>query len=216
MEHIIRVWQNQDLVQVIKNSILVAILSGVIGTIFAFFAAILSYRSNLNHRLKATIKTTVMISNSIPGMVIGIGYLFVFSGTPLQNTFIILIIANIVHFFSTPYLILSEALKKISATLEVSAMSLKDTWVKTLFRILIPNMKGSLVESFKYYFVNGMVTISAIIFLVGSKTMVITTKIKELQYFGKYNEIFILSILILFINLIISKITIKYKERSNL
>ena len=32
--------------------------------------------------------------------------------------------------------------------------------------------------------------------------MVITTKIKELQYFNEFNEIFVLSLLILFTNLI--------------
>ena len=45
-----------------------------------------------------------------------------------------------------------------------------------------------------------MVTISALIFLAGTRTMVITTKIKELQYFNKFNEIFVLSLLILFTN----------------
>ena len=46
-----------------------------------------------------------------------------------------------------------------------------------------------------------MVTVSAIIFLAGARTMVITTKIKELQHFAKFNEIFVLSLLILFTNL---------------
>ena len=46
-----------------------------------------------------------------------------------------------------------------------------------------------------------MVTVSAVIFLAGARTMLVTTKIKELQYFNKYNEIFVLSLLILFINI---------------
>lgn len=48
-----------------------------------------------------------------------------------------------------------------------------------------------------------MVTISAVIFIAGAQTMVITAKIKELQYFGKFNEIFVLSMLILATNLIV-------------
>ena len=47
-----------------------------------------------------------------------------------------------------------------------------------------------------------MVTVSAVIFIAGARTMVITTKIKELQYFNKFNEIFVLSLMILFINLL--------------
>ena len=47
-----------------------------------------------------------------------------------------------------------------------------------------------------------MVTISAVIFLAGARTMVITTKIKELQYYNKFNEVFVLSVLILITNII--------------
>ena len=37
-----------------------------------------------------------------------------------------------------------------------------------------------------YYFVNAMVTVSAVIFIAGARTMVITAKIKELQHFADY------------------------------
>ena len=43
---------------------------------------------------------------------------------------------------------------------------------------------------------------SAVIFIATAKTMVITAKIKELQYFEKFSEIFILSIFILLTNLL--------------
>ena len=61
---------------------------------------------------------------------------------------------------------------------------------------------GTILEVFSYYFVNAMVTISAVIFIVGARTMVITTKIKELQYYNKFNEVFVLSLLILATNII--------------
>lgn len=71
-----------------------------------------------------------------------------------------------------------------------------------MVRIVTPNALPSLIEVFSYYFINAMVTVSAVIFLAGARTMVITTKIKELQHFAKFNEIFVLSLLILFTNLI--------------
>ena len=76
-----------------------------------------------------------------------------------------------------------------------------DNWVKTILRVVTPNAVSTILEVFSYYFVNAMVTISAVIFIAGARTMVITTKIKELQYYNKYNEIFVLSLLILFTNL---------------
>ena len=55
---------------------------------------------------------------------------------------------------------------------------------------------------FEYYVINAMVTVSAVIFLCGARTMVITAKIKELQYMAKFDQIFALSLLILATNLI--------------
>ena len=61
-------------------------------------------------RKKAVIESIALVTNTIPGMVIGIAFLFAFSGTPLQNTFFLIVICNVVHFFSTPYLIRREAM----------------------------------------------------------------------------------------------------------
>lgn len=51
-----------------------------------------------------------------------------------------------------------------------------------------------------------MVTVSAVIFIAGARTMVLTTKIKELQYYTKFNEVFVLSLFILGTNLIVKGI----------
>lgn len=81
-------------------------------------------------------------------------------------------------------------------------MLMGDTWVKTIVRVVTPNAVSTLIEVFSYYFVNAMVTVSAVIFIAGARTMVITTKIKELQYYNKFNEVFVLSLLILITNLL--------------
>ena len=81
-------------------------------------------------------------------------------------------------------------------------MLMGDTWIKTIVRVVTPNAFSTLLQVFSYYFVNAMVTVSAVIFIAGARTMVITTKIKELQYYTKFNEVFVLSLLILAVNLI--------------
>lgn len=125
-----------------------------------------------------------------------------FTGTSLQNTFAIIIMCNLVHFFATPYMMMKNSLSKMNLSWEKTAKLMGDNWIKTMVRIVTPNALPSLIEVFSYYFINAMVTVSAVIFLAGARTMVITTKIKELQHFAKFNEIFVLSLLILFTNLI--------------
>ena len=67
--------------------------------------------------------------------------------------------------------------------------------------MVTPNALSSLIEVFSYYFINSMVTISALIFIAGARTMVLTTMIKQLQYVNRFNEVFVLSLLILATNL---------------
>ena len=201
-EHVLEVFGDSSLSRVYWNSLLVAAVTALVGTILSYGAALVTARSTVNQKIKNVIESIALITNTIPGMVIGLSYLFSFSGTFLQNTFGIIIICNTIHFFSTPYLMMKNSLSKMNASWETTAMLMGDSWLKTIFRVVTPNAYATLLEVFSYYFVNAMVTISAVIFIAGTRTMVITTKIKELQYFNKFNEIFVLSILILFTNIV--------------
>ena len=141
-----------------------------------------------------------MITNTVPGMVLGIGFLFAMSGTPLANTFTILVLANLVHFFTTPYMMATSALSKMNAGWETTGAFMGDSWIKTVSRVIVPNSLPTLLQMFQYFFVSAMVTISAVVFLTGARTMLLTTKIKELQYFEKFEEIFVLSLLVFLTN----------------
>ena len=134
-------------------------------------------------------------------MVLGVAYLFLFPGTPLQNTLLLMVLCNIVHYFSTPYLMMKNSLLKMNSGWETTAMLMGDSWGRTIIRVVTPNALVSLLEVFSYYFINSMVTISALVFIAGARTMVLTTKIKQLQYINKFNEVFVLSLLILATNL---------------
>lgn len=214
MKNLNNVFSDSSLIGVFTNSILVSVLTALFGTLIAYCGALISSRSKL--KFKGTIEKIALITNTIPGMVLGIAFLLVFTGTPIQNTFFIIIICNIVHFFSTPYLMLKGTLEKMNSSWETTAMLMGDSWIKTIIRIVTPNAMPTILQVFEYYFVNAMVTVSAIIFLVGARTSVITTKIKELQHISKFNEIFVLSLLLLLTNIAIKifiKLYINYKRR---
>lgn len=203
LEHVKSVLEDNSLFGVYENSIFVAAATAVAGLLVTYGAALASARSSLNGKLKSVIDSIALVTNTIPGMVIGIAFMLIFTGTPLQNTFWLIILCNVVHFFSTPYLMMKNSLSKLNSSWETTASLMGDNWIKTIVRIVTPNMTSTILEVFSYYFVNAMVTVSAVIFIAGARTMVITTKIKELQYYTKFNEIFVLSLLILFTNLIV-------------
>ena len=214
MEHVQAVFEDRQLYGVYLNSLMVAAATALVGTILSYGAALVTARSTVSGKLKKVIDSIALVTNTIPGMVIGLAYLFVFTGTPLQNTFPIIIVCNIVHFFSTPYLMMKNSLSKMNASWETTAMLMGDNWFKTIVRVVTPNALSTLLEVFSYYFVNAMVTVSAVIFIAGTRTMVITTRIKELQYFNEFNEIFVLSLLILLTNLVARAVFRKLAQMS--
>lgn len=202
LDVITRIITDSSIWQVYEHSIGVALVSAAVGTIFCYAAALVKARSQLPAWCQTTMDSFAMITNTVPGMVLGIGFLFAMSGTPLANTFTILVLANLVHFFTTPYMMATSALSKMNAGWETTGALMGDTWIKTVSRVIVPNSLPTLLQMFQYFFVSAMVTISAVVFLTGARTMLLTTKIKELQYFEKFEEIFVLSLLVFLTNVV--------------
>lgn len=202
LEHVQAVFTDSSLLGAYGHSLLMALLTAALGTLVAYGGAMITARSTLGRGYKRTIESIALVTNAIPGMVLGVAYLFLFSGTSLQNTLLLMVVCNVVHYFSTPYLMMKNALSKMNAGWETTAMLMGDSWLKTILRVVTTNALSSLIEVFSYYFINSMVTISALIFIAGARTMVLTTMIKQLQYVNRFNEVFVLSLLILATNLV--------------
>ena len=214
-KHLVSAFRDSTITKAFTNSVFISLLVAVIGTALAYLAAILTTRSKQPAFIKKAIDLMATISNTIPGMVLGLAFLLVINGTPLKSTFTIIIIANIIHYFSTPYLTLKSSLDKLSKSWETTAALMGDNFFQTVWRILTPNAVTALFEVMSYYFTNSMVTISAVVFLYSTRTILMTTKIQELQYYNKFNEVFILSIMLFLTNLIVRAL-FNYLSQRNL
>lgn len=204
-----RILSDSSVRNVYINSVLVAMATAAIGTVMAYMAALVNTRSTLPGICKMLMDACAMITNTVPGMVLGVAFLFAFTGTPIQNTFIIIILLNSVREFTTPYLMIQASLAKINASWETTGALMGDSWIKTIFRVIIPNTLSTVFQMFSYIFIQALVTISAIVFVTGARTMVMTTKITQAQYFEKYDEVFVLSLLIFLTNILV-KIVFDY------
>ncbi|WP_260285502.1 ABC transporter permease subunit [Peribacillus aracenensis] len=211
LKHFIDTFQSGDLTAVYRNSLFVALMTAVLGTFIAFSSAVLNVRTPLKG--KSSIDVISMLTNTVPGMVLGLSYLLLFNGSSWKGTFAIIILCNMVHFFTTPYLMAKNSLSKMNPAWETTGNLLGDSWIRTIYRVILPNSASTVIEMFSYYFINSMVTISGIIFLVTAQTTLVASKIKELQHFAKFNEIFILSLLIFFTNLLVKLLCDHYQKR---
>lgn len=182
LDYVAAIFTDAELFGTLTNSIAVAVATAVLGCILAYAAALVVARSNLPRAAKRAVDAISSVINTVPGMVLGIAFLFAFSGTSLQGTFAILVLCNVVHYFATPYQMMKDALTKMNASWETTARLMGDSWVKTILRVVTPNAWPTILQVFGYYFVSSMVTISAVVFLVGARTMVVTTRISALQH----------------------------------
>ena len=97
-------------------------------------------------------------------------------GTNKTVTIVILIMVNLIHFISSPYLMIYNSLSKINENLESVAHTLKIDRGHMIKDVFLPQCKGTLMEMFSYFFVNSMITISAVSFLATTMNTMNTFK----------------------------------------
>lgn len=200
------------------NTIFVAGISAVLGTILVTLAAYVTQRGVGFEKIRKFIDWFAMIPLAIPGLVIGLAYLLFFNdgNNPLKfiyGTFIIMIFANIIHFFSMPYITIKSSMKKIDSEYENVSETMGIPWYNVFDNVILELIKPAIVESFIYYFVNSMMTISALIFLYTTKT-----KVWAVEMVSAYDEGFIaqtaaIAVMIFITNLIIKYVVIFYNNK---
>lgn len=149
----------------LANSLFMACLTAAIGTCLAYVTAYMSARSGSKAARPLHLVSTSSLA--IPGLVIGIGYIAMFSGTTgwFYNTMAILIVVNAFHFFTPPYLMAKNAFAKLNRNYEIVGDTLGISNPSIFFKVIIPNTLSTIVQMFSYYFIHAMNTISAIAFL---------------------------------------------------
>jgi iron(III) transport system permease protein len=96
----------------------------------------------------------------------------------------ILVISTLVHFYSSSHLTAVTALKQIDGEFESVSASLKVPFYKTFWRVTVPVCLPSILDIGRYYFVNAMTTISAVVFLYSPKTTLAAISILHLDEAG--------------------------------
>lgn len=189
----------------IFNSLFIALLVPVLGTIISYFAAYVTARIKGN--MSKLIHILTISSLAIPGIVLGLAYIMGFKNSLIYNTFLILILVNIVHFMASPYLMAYNALQKINQNYEAVAKTCNVSIFRIIIDVIIPCTKKTIREMFSYFFVNSMVTISAVAFLFNTRNMPLSLLINNYEGSMLLGEAAIISLIILFFNIIV-KLTV--------
>ena len=145
------------------NSLAYALLTGAFGTLAAFVCSYMTVR--MKGRFAKGIHLLSLISMAIPGLVLGLSYVIFFSGTAFYGTIAVILLVNSVHFFSSPYLMMYNTLSKVNENLEPIGLCLGISRMRIIVDVILPKVRYTVLEMFSYFFVNSMMTISAVSFL---------------------------------------------------
>jgi iron(III) transport system permease protein len=199
------------------NSIRMAFFSAIIGVAITFASAYLIEKSRGMQSLRQVAYFLSILPLALPGLVIGLAYIFFFNATGwnifglfipnplnfLYATMAILVMSNIVHFYTVSFLTATTALKQLDKEFETVSESMGVPFYKTFFRVTVPVCLPAIMEIGMYYFVNSMATVSAVIFLYSANTPLAAVAVANMDDAGDIAPACAMAILIVLANVVV-------------
>ena len=207
------------------NSIRMACYTAVFGTIIVFSGAYFVEKSRGLKKGRSILHFLSMIPMAVPGMVLGLAYIFFFNhpNNPLNflyGTMAILVICTITHFYTVSHLTALTALKQIDNEFEHVGSSLKQPFYKTFFRVTLPISLPAIFEISIYFFVNAMTTVSAVVFIYSYNTHLASVAVLNMDDAGDIAPATAMGMMIFYTNvfvrvayvLLTKKILVKFQS----
>ena len=187
------------------NSLKMASGTAFFGTLLVFVTAYLLEKTKGMNLVRTPLQLLAVIPMAVPGLVLGLGYIFFFNmpSNPLHGMYqsmALLTLCTIVHFYTTGHLTATTALKSLDAEFESVSASLKVPFYKTFWRVTLPICTPAMVDIARYFFINAMTTISAVVFLYSPETKVASIAILNLDEAGDIGAAAAMAVLIALIS----------------
>jgi iron(III) transport system permease protein len=187
------------------NSIEMALWTAVAGTAVVFAGAYLVEKGRGFAAARAVFQFLAMMPMAVPGLVLGLAYIFFFNdpGNPLNGlyrTMAILVINTIVHFYTVAHLTALTALKQMDPEFETVSASLKQPFYRTFSRVTVPVCLPTILDISIYLFVNAMTTVSAVVFLYGPRTELASVSVLNMDDTGEIASAAAMAMMIFYTN----------------
>lgn len=171
------------------HSVQLAVWTALIGTVIVFVGAYLLEKTRAFPAGRVVAQFMAMLPMAVPGLVLGLAYIFFFNakGNPfgfLYGTMAILVINSLTHFYTVSHLTATTALKQLDHEFEAVSASLKVSLLRTMTRVTLPVCLPAVLDISIYLFVNAMTTVSAVIFLYSTDTKLAAISIVNMDEAG--------------------------------
>nr|WP_255568916.1 putative 2-aminoethylphosphonate ABC transporter permease subunit [Neoroseomonas alba] len=171
------------------NSLWMATLTALFGTPLVFLGAYVMEKTRAAPRARALARFLALLPMAVPGVVLGLGYVFFFGAAwnpagGLSGTIAILALSCIAQFYTVAHVTAVTALTQIDGEFEAASASLQVPFWVTLREVTVPICLPAILDITVYLFVNAMTTVAAVIFLYGPGTRLAAIAVVQMDEAG--------------------------------
>ncbi|HHF0509315.1 TPA: putative 2-aminoethylphosphonate ABC transporter permease subunit [Vibrio antiquarius] len=172
------------------NSLTLAGWTAVIGTAIIFVGAYCIEKGRAFGPIRQVMQMLSVVPMAVPGMVLGLGYIFYFNdaNNPLNvlyGTMAFLVINTVVHYYTVGHMTALTALKQLPSEIEATAASVKLPQYKLFFKVTLPVCLPAILDIATYLFVNALTTTSAVVFIYSTDTIPASVSILNMDDAGQ-------------------------------
>lgn len=177
-----------------RNSVQMSALTALFGSVIVFIGAWIAEARRRDDDRASNIMQKVLhglclAPMAIPGMVLGLGYIFFFNHPDnplgiLYGSMTLLVVCSLVHFYTSAHLTAVTAIRTIDPDLDYAAASLKVSSIETFLKIKLPICLPALLDIARYLFVSSMTTVSAVVFLYSPSTVLAAVAVLNMDDAG--------------------------------
>jgi iron(III) transport system permease protein len=183
LQHFDNLFGNPLTMLSIVNTVEVALITAAVGGVLAFAIGYTVNRTTLPGRRAVDLIATLPVA--IPGLVIGVAYLWAWIGLPggLYGTLWILALAFIARFMPDTVKVLATSLMQIHRELEEAAWLCGKRTLGTIGSIVLPLARPGVIAAMTLLFILSVRELGSSLFLYSSRTMVMAVLL--LDYYNQ-------------------------------
>lgn len=209
----LKLMQNSDVLDAMRTSLLVALISTIAATMIGTLAAVGMYRYQF--RGKTALDAMLYLPIVIPEIVMGISLLALFAQLQVPLGYFTLIAAHIT--FSVPFVVVvvRARMAGFDRSIEEAAMDLGATPWQTFVKVTVPVIAPGILASSLLAFTLSIDDVIISFFVAGPSSATLPLKIFSMVKFGVTPEINALSTLMLIVTLFLVIIAERIRMRKN-
>lgn len=184
------------------NSLTLGVWTALIGTVFIFIGAYGIEKGRAYAPLRQGMQMMSVIPMAVPGMVLGLGYIFYFNdvNNPLNflyGTMAFMVINTIVHYYTVGHMTALTALKQLPSEIESTAASIKLPQYKLFYKVTLPVCSPAILDIATYLFINALTTTSAVVFIYSTDTIPASVSVLNMDDAGQTGSAAAMSVMIM-------------------